>query len=145
MTLEQTTIFPVNDVLCQIFCTLCFRGKDNSAGNFSRKKQQSFLGIRHQHSNHLFTLYHLKPNHNLSKTRPVLDFFHFLHQFGIFFENYDVTKRKLLCLEHTPLYENEQKRKGNTYWRLLIPLYKGLISCFLKYTLEFNNCFNFSN
>ena len=32
---------------------------------------------------------------------------------GTFFENYDVTNRKLLMLEHTPLYENEQKRKEN--------------------------------
>ena len=32
---------------------------------------------------------------------------------GTFFENYDITNRKLYMSEHTPLYENEQKRKEN--------------------------------
>ena len=32
---------------------------------------------------------------------------------GTFFENYDITNRKLYMSEHTPLYENEEKRKEN--------------------------------
>ena len=31
----------------------------------------------------------------------------------LFLENYDITNRKLYMSEHTPLYENEQKRKEN--------------------------------
>ena len=33
---------------------------------------------------------------------------------GIISENYDATKRKLLSVEHTPLYKNDLKKRENT-------------------------------
>ena len=69
-----------------------------------------FSSMFNQHVIILSSFRKLKPHpQNVSFPSPV----------ELFFENYDVTKRKLYLSKHTPLYENEQNGGKRVQWRLL--------------------------